>query len=85
VTYQPRDGDGSLFDNDRKQSSQHPDMTGQILIGGVEYWISAWRKSSRDGTKHFLSLSARPKVAKAPPAPKAAPTEVEDFDDKLPF
>ena len=88
MTYQQKDGEGSLFVNDRKQTSQHPDYSGSILIGGTEYWLSGWKKSSKDGTKKYLSLSARPKVQKSPSAPKAEPKEDGpnyDLDDALPF
>lgn len=46
---------GVLFDNDRKQSDKHPDMTGKLNINGTEHWFSAWWKEGRNG--EFLSLS----------------------------
>ncbi len=46
---------GVLFDNDRKETDNHPDMTGTLNIDGVDHWFSGWWK---DGTKgEFLSLS----------------------------
>ena len=58
---------GSLFKNDRKSKDTHPDLTGNAMINGVEYYLSAWRKAGTKGD--FYSLSVRPKettsVAKA--------------------
>lgn len=80
---------GVLFKNDDKQSDKHPDYKGSINIDGVEYWLSSWIKTSKQGNK-FMSLSVQPKQA-AKPAKQAkqAPQVVDtnDFDDSddLPF
>lgn len=84
--YQQREGDGVLFKNDRKETEQHPDYQGSITIGGIEHWLSAWIKSSKDGSKKFMSLSARQK--QAPAKKKSAEEPSEDFNDdvsSLPF
>lgn len=46
---------GVLFDNDRKETDNHPDMTGSLNIDGVEHWFSGWWKNGAKG--EFLSLS----------------------------
>ena len=35
---------GALWNNDRKQSDKHPDLSGSIMIDGKEYWVSGWKK-----------------------------------------
>jgi hypothetical protein len=60
MAYEIRENSGSLFVNDKKSSDKHPDRKGQALIGGVEYWVSAWRKKSAVG-KDFVSLAFTPK------------------------
>lgn len=55
-----RNNDGALFKNDRKQSENHPDYTGSAVIDGVEYWVSAWVKTSQAGKK-FFSMAYKPK------------------------
>ena len=54
---------GSLFKNDRKSKDTHPDLTGNAMINGVEYYLSAWRKAGTKGD--FYSLSVRPKESAA--------------------
>jgi len=51
---------GSLFKNDKKSTEQMPDYKGQINVNGEEFWINAWLKTSKQGTK-FMSLSVSPK------------------------
>lgn len=86
--YDDRDR-GALFKNDDKQSERHPDYKGQINVGGTEYWISAWLKTSKGGMK-YMSLAVTPKQAREhksgtanPPARTAAPEP--EFSDEIPF
>ena len=60
---------GSLFKNDRKDDAKFPDYKGSLNVDGVEYWISAWIKLSKDGQK-FMSLSIKNKNADASLQPK---------------
>jgi len=71
---------GALFKAEKK-SEKHPDYTGSLNVGGVDYFISSWLKTSKSGTK-FMSLSVTEKGAKtdSKPAPKPEP---EDLD--IPF
>ena len=72
---------GSIFKNDKKEEEKHPDMTGSLNVNGTDYWISAWKKTSKAGTS-FLSLSVRPK--QEAPRQSSQPirkTKVDDLDD----
>jgi hypothetical protein len=78
---------GILTKNDKGDNASRPDYRGSINVNGAEFWLSAWIKDGREGTKlegqKYLSLSVKPKEesATAPaPAPKAAPV-----DDDIPF
>lgn len=57
---------GALFENDKKQSDNHPDQNGSCDIEcphcGATWasWVSGWFKQSKAG-KNYLSLSFRPK------------------------
>lgn len=84
MAYELKEGQGSLFPNKRKETESHPNLTGTILVGGVEHWISGWVKLTADGAK-WISLSVKPKEAKAA-KPAAKAQKSEDFDsDEIPF
>jgi hypothetical protein len=57
AAYEVRENSGSLFRNDRATTDKHPTHKGQARIDGVDYWVSAWTKTSNDGTKRFFSLA----------------------------
>ena len=72
---------GSLFKNDRKDDAKFPDYKGSLNVDGVEFWLSAWIKVSKDGQK-FMSLSIKNKNADATlNKPKKASFE----DSDVPF
>ena len=76
---------GVLFRNDRKETETQPDFTGSIDVGGVDHYLSAWVKESKQGKK-FFSLSVKAKDAVAQPAiQKAKQVVQEDFEDDIPF
>jgi hypothetical protein len=51
---------GALFKNQKKEQPQHPDYTGELDVAGVQYWLSAWIRESKNGTR-FLSLAVKEK------------------------
>lgn len=74
---------GSLFRNDRKESENHPDYKGSINVGGTDYWLSSWLKTSKDG-KRYMSLSVQPKEQpQTKPQPKQRVQAPQD--DEIPF
>ena len=73
---------GSLFKNDKKTTEQMPDYKGQINVNGEEFWINAWLKTSKQGTK-FMSLSVSPKDRQvSEPTRKSIPV---DDSSEIPF
>jgi uncharacterized protein (DUF736 family) len=74
---------GALFRNDKKESDRHPDYKGSLNVGGTEYWISAWLKEAKSGTK-YMSLAVTAKEAKAETETAPRP-QGGGFDDDVPF
>ncbi len=56
MAYEQREGQGSLFKNE-KQNDRQPDYRGTIMIGGVTYEVAAWERTSQRGAQ-YLSLQA---------------------------
>jgi hypothetical protein len=74
--YTQKEGQGSLFRNDKKNNEKSPEYTGSIMINGRDMRLSAWVKESKSGK--FLSVQISEKQT-----PKAANNEPQN--DGLPF
>ena len=60
-----KDMSGVLFKNNKKETDKHPDLTGNIVIGGEKYYLSAWSNTSKAGNKYIkLSATAEQKQKK---------------------
>lgn len=82
---------GALWKNARKDRDTHPDYTGSVNVGGSEFWLSAWLKTARDGSK-FMSLSVKPKDGDMRPGmsgyaskPDRDADTRQPVDDDIPF
>lgn len=82
---------GAIWKNDDKQDDKHPDFKGSLNVGGVEYWVSAWKRRDDASPKSpSLSFSVKPKEEKraAPATRKSDPISTgrpKDMDDEIPF
>lgn len=90
MSYEQRDNSGAIFRNDAERmagkSASFPTHSGNALIGGREYYISAWVKEGRNGK--FFSLAFNPKDEAAKPEPKRQEPKPEQGgfeDDDIPF
>lgn len=81
-----RTNTGALFKNDKQGNDKRPDYRGKLNVGGVDYEVAAWLKSSKAGTK-YLSLSVQLPRERVVPESQAvaAPQSAPAFDDDLPF
>ena len=87
---QQKDNSGALFKNDKKTTDAHPNARGQATIDGVEYWVSAWTKTSGAGVKYqslaftrnqSLSFTRKDEA----PAKAGKTSSMEDMEDDIPF
>lgn len=51
-----KDNQGALFLNDKREKESQPNLKGRATIKGVQYYVSAWNNTSKDGIK-YISLS----------------------------
>ena len=79
--YEQKDNSGALFVNDKREKETQPNATGSAMIGGVEYWVSAWTNTSSKGTK-YQSLKFERKDAKFD---NTAEVQSEGLSDEIPF
>jgi hypothetical protein len=35
---------GAIWGNKKKTKDTHPDFTGSINVGGIEYWLDGWKR-----------------------------------------
>ena len=53
---------GAIWQNKDKQKDTQPDFKGSLDVGGVEYWVSAWkRKPDANPKAPALSFQIEPK------------------------
>ena len=77
-----RDNSGILGKNLRREKDTHPTHSGQCTIDGKPFWISAWVKEGRDGSR-FFSLAFKPKMAREHAGAPDNPGE--HGSDEIPF
>lgn len=44
---------GVLFKNDKKTNDRQPDYKGEAQVQDTQYWLSAWIRDSKGGTKYM--------------------------------
>ena len=69
------DKKGALFVNKEKKSEKSPDYTGSCEIGGVEYRLAGWKRTSKAGLA-YLSIAFSDKDERpGKPEPSDEPNE----------
>lgn len=81
---------GILARNENRKTDKHPEFTGSINVGGVDYWLSAWVNEGKPGGKmegkKYFSLKVNPKEQRVSPQGRTAARgdSYVSFDD-IPF
>ena len=55
MAYELREGDISVFPNDKEGNENRPDLTGKVLLNGQEMRVALWEKESSTTGNKFLS------------------------------
>lgn len=84
MAFEMKENSGSLFKNDKKEKDTHPNAKGTALIGGVEYWVSAWTKKDKNGN-NWQSLAFTPKTEPGTMQTKNTKNSFSGMKDDIPF
>ncbi len=81
---------GMLAKNKRRTKDTHPEYSGSVTVDGVEYWLSAWVKTGKPGSKlegeRFFSLSfTRKDGQQSNGGTTSRPSPDNQYDDDIPF
>ena len=80
--FEQKDGQGALFKAEDKQAETHADYRGNLRINGQDYYMDAWIRTAKSGKK-YMSLSAKPKLARQTAGAVAHISAAED--EEVPF
>ena len=83
-TYQKKDGDISVFTN-QSDNANAPSFKGNLLLGGVEYQVSLWRKQGAKGEFLAGNVQVKQQTAERPAPAQSFTTKPEDNGSDLPF
>ena len=60
MAYQLKDGQGSLFRNDKAGNDRRPDYAGKLMVDGKLLRLVAWVREPQSGGEKYLSIAAEP-------------------------
>jgi hypothetical protein len=84
MSYEHKEGQGSLFQNDKGDNPKRPDFRGTLMWKGELLDLAVWKKDGKNGW--FYSMNAKPKEERAAqPKAESRPAPAPEFDDDLPF
>jgi len=81
--FEPKEGLGRIFGNDKKQNESQPDFSGNALWRGEIVRIALWKKKDKNG-KTYLNAKLSEELKKSDSAPAGTPSRPV-IDDDLPF
>jgi hypothetical protein len=82
MAFELKDGQGTLFRNDKEDNAARPDYRGEANIDGTLYRIAGWIKEGKNGKWLSLSIALpQPKVDRDTTGKKVD----VDVDGDIPF
>lgn len=84
MTYQHKPNRGNAFKNKRKEKEGQPDLSGDALIDGKHYWVSAWKNKDKNG-ETYITLSFNSKDEAYAKAKETVQETNDLMDDTIPF
>lgn len=90
MAYEPKDGHGTLYVNDKQGNDTRPDRSGYIVAHrdirqGEKLNLAGWLKGGDGGRDKFLSLRMSDMRGPADPVVDDPQNEAPPRDDKIPF
>ena len=83
MAYEMKEGEFTLFANNKGDNPKRPDRRGELMIGGKLYKLSGWIRESKKDGKPFLSGKCELAQEQPDAAPTGTPTA--ETSDPLPF
>jgi hypothetical protein len=83
-TYQKKDGDISVFTN-HSDNANAPAWKGNLLLNGIEYQVSLWRKQGAKGEFLAGNVQVKQQNAERPSPAQSFTTKPEPHGSDLPF
>lgn len=74
----------ALFRN-HSENPKAPNFKGSVQVNGKKYWLSAWKKTAKNGDAYLSGALQLAEEEKPAPKPKAQPKPTNDLDDDVPF
>jgi uncharacterized protein (DUF736 family) len=65
MAFELKDGQGTLFKNDKKGNEKAPDYRGEAMIDGVMHKVAGWLKDGKNGKWMSLKLEVKQDDARA--------------------
>jgi len=88
MAFEQKDFEGVLFKNEDRNGDTDRHYSGNALIKGEDYWLSAWINTARSGKK-YMKLKFEPKVVSEDDADlfdeEETTTKGPEPDDDVPF
>ena len=88
MAYEMKNGQGSLFKNDKEGNDARPDYTGKLMVDGQLYRVAGWIKASGRSGEKYMSLHAEAfteRPARPANEPTNNPVAEGDGGEDIPF